>query len=90
MGCDTSKNDVDQGAMNKASRTQDQLTAHHAKVFLLTCMDFRLLDDIARFMNNQGYNNNYDQYILAGASLGLNQKKFPHWGETLLDHMAIG
>jgi hypothetical protein len=53
-------------------------------------MDFRLIDDITHFMNEQGYNNNYDQFILAGSSLGLNQDKFPHWGQTLADHMNIG
>ena len=39
---------------------------------LLSCMDFRLLDDIVVFMNALGYHNNYDQYILAGSSLGAN------------------
>jgi hypothetical protein len=70
--------------------TQDQLTAHQAKCFLITCMDFRLIDDVTHFMDKMGYNNNYDQFILAGASLGLTQSKFPHWGEALLDHMGIG
>jgi len=37
---------------------------------VLSCMDFRLLDDTTVFMNARGYNNNYDQFILAGASLG--------------------
>jgi hypothetical protein len=31
-------------------------------------------------MDKKGYNNNYDQFILAGSSLGLTQTKFPHWG----------
>lgn len=61
-------------------QTQDQLTAHQAKCFLVTCMDFRLIDDVTHFMDRMGYNNNYDQFILAGASLGFVQDKFPHWG----------
>jgi hypothetical protein len=36
-------------------------------------MDFRLIDDIVRFMDGKGYNNNYDQFILAGGSLGFIQ-----------------
>jgi hypothetical protein len=70
--------------------TQDQMTAHTAKGFIVSCMDFRLLDDIVKFMNQKGLNKNYDQFILAGASLGLTQNKFPHWGNSLLDHMNIG
>ena len=30
-----------------------------------------------KFMNELGYNNNYDQFILAGASLGYNEGKTP-------------
>src|SRR4051812_40499785 len=41
-------------------------------------------------MNDLEFNNNYDQTILAGASLGFCQDKYPHWGQTLLDHMEIG
>jgi hypothetical protein len=39
-------------------------------------MDFRLCDDIVKFMNEQGFNNNYDQFVLAGASLGFSQEKY--------------
>jgi hypothetical protein len=53
-------------------------------------MDFRLIDDTVRFMDSLGYNNNYDQFVLAGGSLGLTQTKYPHWGDSLLDHMHIG
>jgi len=41
-------------------------------------------------MDSMGYDNNYDHFILAGASLGLTQEKFPHWGEVALDHMDCG
>ena len=70
--------------------TQDQTTAHSAQCFLVTCMDFRLIDDAVRFMDDLGYNNNYDQFILAGSSLGFTQTKFKHWSKTLMDHMGIG
>eukprot|EP01038_Epipyxis_sp_PR26KG_P005077 gene5077-7084_t len=58
------------------------------RAMVLSCMDFRLLDDIVYFMNKGGYNNNYDQFILAGSSLGVNQTKYPTWctlWETHLD-----
>jgi hypothetical protein len=86
MGCEQAVH----SSRGKIIETQDQHKAHNAKCFLVTCMDFRLIDDITHFMNEQGYNNNYDQFILAGSSLGLNQDKFPHWGQTLADHMNIG
>lgn len=70
--------------------TQDQTKAESAKCFLVACMDFRLVDDTVYFMDGQGYNNNYDQFVLAGSSLGFTQQKYPHWGESLLDHMSIG
>jgi hypothetical protein len=51
--------------------TRDQATAHTAKALVLTCMDFRFVDDIASLMSRLGYHNNYDLFTLAGASLGF-------------------
>jgi hypothetical protein len=53
-------------------------------------MDFRLVDDTVYYLNSLGLNNNYDQFVLAGASLGFTQDKYPEWGKTLLAHMSIG
>ena len=75
---------------NIAEITQDQTTAHSANCFAVTCMDFRLVDDSVYFMNSLGLNNNYDQFMLAGSSLGFTQDKYPEWGKTLLEHMFIG
>jgi carbonic anhydrase len=76
--------------LNKRRRTQDKMVAHDAKVFLITCMDFRLLDDINETMKDKGYDRNYDQYIVAGASLGFVQEKYSYWGKAALDHLEIG
>jgi hypothetical protein len=43
--------------------TQDQLTAHNARAVVLSCMDFRLIDDQVKLLNSLGYNNNYDALI---------------------------
>jgi len=86
MGCGNSKTKE----MGKPFMTQDQKTAKNSEVFLISCMDFRLLDDIVRAMDRLGYNNNYDQFIVAGSSLGVVQDKFPHWGKTCIEHMEIG
>jgi carbonic anhydrase len=69
--------------------TQNQLTAHTAKALVITCMDFRLIDDAVYFLNSIGYNNNYDEIILAGASLGYNQTKYEYWKKTVNDHIDL-
>ena len=51
--------------------TQSQLEAHNAKAIVLSCMDFRDIDDLTFLFNKLKYNNNYDQFILAGASFGI-------------------
>lgn len=70
-------------------QTQNQLTAHRAKALVLTCMDFRLIDDAVAYLNSQGYNNNYDQFILAGASLGYNQTTYDTWTEAFENHIDL-
>jgi carbonic anhydrase len=98
MGCQVTKTNelettriikIDKTLVKKC-RTQNKLTAHDARVFLITCMDFRLVDDDASLMNSLGYNTNYDLFVLAGASLGFVQKEYPHWSKSALDHMNIG
>ena len=85
MGCGSSQTkDI------QPIKSQDQKTAQSSECFLISCMDFRLLDDIVMAMDKLGYNNNYDQFIVAGSSLGVCQDKFPHWGKSCLDHMEIG
>ncbi len=78
-----------QDELDLSSESQDQLTAHNAKALILTCMDFRLLDDVVTFMNKIGYNNNYDQFILAGGSLGFNQDVYNDWKKTLNKHINL-
>ena len=45
---------------------------HDCEKCLLTCIDFRFIDDAGFYMDINGDSNNYDQFILAGASLGYN------------------
>jgi len=40
-------------------------------------------------MKNVGYNTNYDQFVLAGASLGYNQSKFADWGDLFRKHVEL-
>ena len=52
-------------------------------------MDFRLLDDIVAFMDEKGFNNNYDQFILAGCSLAFSNEKFKPWRKIARDHLDL-
>ena len=39
----------------KRALTQDKMVAHHAKAFLVTCMDFRFINDEISHMLDKGY-----------------------------------
>jgi len=56
---------------------------------LLSCMDFRLMDDIERYMSGRGLRDKYDHIVLAGASLGALTDKYPAWRETFWSHVDI-
>lgn len=56
---------------------------------LLSCMDYRLVDDVARYMDGRGLTNNYDHVILAGAALGALTDKKKAWGEAFWDHVEV-
>jgi carbonic anhydrase len=56
---------------------------------LLSCMDFRLMDDIERYMSGRALRDKYDHVILAGASLGAITDKYPAWNRTFWEHLDI-
>ncbi len=63
--------------------------AGNVEALLLSCMDYRLVDDIVRYMDGRGMTNNYDHVVLAGASLGAITDKEPAWGETFWKHVEV-
>ncbi len=72
--------------------TAKPVAVHEAKVLLLTCMDFRFFERIARFMKRRGLAGDYDHVILAGAALGAVVKKKPAdpaWHQTFFDHLGL-
>lgn len=60
-----------------------------ADALLLSCMDYRLVDDIVRFMDSKGLTNKYDHVIIAGASAGATAEKFSHWNQTFWTHLQV-
>jgi carbonic anhydrase len=56
---------------------------------LLSCMDFRLIDDLVKYMDSRGMTDKYDHVILAGASAGAAHEKFAAWHETFWSHLQV-
>lgn len=63
--------------------------AHTTEALLLSCMDYRLVDDTARYMDGRGLTNQYDHVILAGASLGVLNNQFKNWSKTFWEHLKV-
>lgn len=63
--------------------------AGHAKALMLSCMDYRLVDDLVTFMNGKGLKDDYDHVVLAGASLGVVSETFADWHKTFWEHLDV-
>jgi Carbonic anhydrase. len=63
--------------------------AGHAEALVLTCIDYRLVDDAVHFFNGRHLTNEYDQVSLAGASLAAVSKTFPSSNAAFWDHVEI-
>ena len=72
-----------------SSLSMPGIAAAKADVFLLSCMDYRLVTDVTKHMIAEGYDDNYDHVILAGASLAAVTPKFPDWNKTFWQHLDV-
>lgn len=72
-----------------ANEAHGAAPAHGTEALLLSCMDYRLIDDIVRYMDGRDLTNRYDHVILAGASLGALTSDFKDWNDTFWDHIKI-
>ena len=71
-----------------ATTVQAKQREGKAQALMLGCMDYRLIDDTTRYMHNDRHLlNNYDYVILAGASLGVNNRTYRNWGRTFWQHL---
>jgi carbonic anhydrase len=66
-----------------------QAAASGTEALLLSCMDFRLMDDVEKYMSGRGLRDKYDHVVLAGASLGAVTEKYPAWNKTFWEHLDI-
>lgn len=60
-----------------------------ARAIMLSCMDYRLVDDLVNFMEAHDYHDAYDHVVLAGASLGVVHEAFADWHEVFWDHVQL-
>ncbi|PZX51660.1 hypothetical protein LX76_03011 [Cereibacter changlensis] len=60
-----------------------------ADAILLSCMDYRLIDDLAIMLNQMQYRNSYDHVILAGGALGAVHPQFAAWHPVFWDHVGL-
>ena len=60
-----------------------------ANVMLLSCMDFNFMTNIVEKLNNLGYKYNYNNFTLAGSSLGYNNSEKLQWRQSFHDHAEL-
>jgi hypothetical protein len=59
---------------------------HKASTLVISCVDFRLRDEVAKLCNDHlGLLDDYDEIALPGASLGLDTPQYSHWKRTIHD-----
>jgi len=69
--------------------TGTALAGGQARALMLSCMDYRLVDDLVTKMEAEGLHDNYDHVVLAGASLGVVHQKFADWHDTFWQHLDV-
>jgi len=64
-------------------------TLNEASTLLISCVDFRLIDETEKLMKKLGLEDNFDKVSLPGASLALVNDKYTYWGQTIEDTIGI-
>lgn len=60
-----------------------------AQYLVVTCSDFRLHDEVARFLDARGLRDQYDKIVLPGSSIGVYNHKFPSWSQSFFEQFRI-
>jgi carbonic anhydrase len=63
--------------------------ASKAEALLLSCIDYRLVNDTHNFMDGLGMTDKYDHLVIAGASVGVLHEGFAAWHETFWTHLEV-
>ncbi len=70
-------------------KNRDPRISSTADGLVLTCIDYRFLDEIPKYLHTQAPGDTFDHAILAGASLGLFSGVYPNWATTFWDHLEV-
>jgi hypothetical protein len=68
---------------------QLSLASGSAAALVLTCMDYRLVDDHTNYFNGRGMKNKYDHVVLAGGTIGALGKLGQEWADTFWKHVGV-
>lgn len=60
-----------------------------APYLVVACSDFRLGDEVTQFLEKRGLKDKYDKIVLPGASLGIENDKFPNWTQAFFEQFKI-
>ena len=71
------------------SRAETKPAGVAIEALLLSCMDYRLMDNIEQHMSGRNLRDQYDHIALAGASLGALTTRYPAWNKTFWQHLDI-
>jgi len=67
-----------------------QVNLDKANALVLSCIDFRLRENIKCNLNELNYINDYDEFILAGSTLGYNGlADYTDWEKVTDDHIKL-
>ena len=77
------------GAALAAGLLPGTAPAAHTEMLLLTCMDFRLENEVLAHMDGRNLRDKYDRVALAGASLAAVTKAYPEWGLAFWSHLDV-
>lgn len=77
----------------KTHNNDYKLDDHRPYALLLSCIDYRSVDKTIQFINNKGLKNDFDQFVLTGAGLGVvnptHYKDFDEWKKIYFQHIDI-
>lgn len=60
-----------------------------ADVIVLSCMDYRLVDDVTQYMLQRGFDERYSEVRIAGGGLAAVDNNNPHWVRTVWENVAL-
>lgn len=60
-----------------------------ADVFVLSCMDYRLVDDVTVYLKQRGLDERYSEVRIAGGGLAAVDGTRPNWVSTVWENLAL-